>query len=96
MPNAAARAIALAQRTVARHAGLKVRYESEGTELIGIWATPAQVSAEVLAEEDLAVRAKAQDWFLFCVDLVFPPGGARPPKVGDRLTVKDPAGDRVY
>lgn len=95
MPNAAARAIALMQRTVARQTGLSVRYQSAGTELIGILATPAQVSAEVLAEEELGVRAIAQDWFLNTADLVFA-GSRRKPLVGDRIVVKDPAGDRTF
>jgi hypothetical protein len=95
MSNPAQRAIAIAQRTVARHSGLAVRYTSGVASVIGLRAVPAAVSAEVLIEEDLATRALAQD-FLTSTAAILYDGVANKPKVGDQITVAVAGGQRIY
>lgn len=93
--NPAARAIAIAQRTVARHSGLSVRYDSGAAHVDDVRAVPAAVSADVLVEEDLATRALAQDFFIGTGALRYD-GVANKPKVGDRITVTDGGDTRIY
>lgn len=97
MPNAFQSAIRNAQRTVARHAGLRVRYESGDHRVEQLRATPAAVSAEVLVEEDLGVRALSQDWLVDRDQLRYQ-GQRQKPAAGDRLVLLDDADGarRVY
>lgn len=92
----AVNAIRHAQRTVQKLAGLTVRYQSGDYVVAGLPATPAAVSAEVLFDpEDSATAALAQDW-LIDTDAITYAGLAQRPRAGDRITVADGRGQRVY
>lgn len=95
MPALVHNAIALAQQTVARHYGLTVRYQSGTNVVARLEATPAAVSADVLAFEDLAVRATAQDWLVAADSLTYQ-GAQQYPHAGDRIVVSDGRGERIY